>query len=204
MAAPHFPTFSVADMSNLGNGVFHNQPRNTYALQGSVNKVAGRHSLKSGFDIRAPRFHALQDTNPTGTFNFSRLTTQGPDPLTARGDAGFGLASFLLGTGNGGSINHTQGLSLQRLYYAFYVQDDWKITPRLTLNVGLRYDLDYAQTERFDRLTVMDLEARSPLSDQVGMELHGVLRYLGDEGGPRNQLRRTRTTSPHGLASPIS
>ncbi|MPY90223.1 MAG: hypothetical protein GEU99_20145 [Luteitalea sp.] len=206
VASPHFPTFSIGDMTNLGNGIFNNQPRNTYAFQGSVNKVVGRHSLKSGFDVRVLRFHALQDTNPTGTFNFGRLFTQGPDPLTARADAGFGLASFLLGTGSEGSVNHTQGQSLQRLYYAFYVQDDWKVTPRLTLNLGLRYDLDYGQTERFDRLTFMDLDARSPLSDQVGLELQGVLRYLGDDGVPRNQLKTDKNNvAPRvGLAYQLS
>lgn len=188
VAAPHFPFFNVSDMTALGNGVINNQPRNTFGVQGNVTKLLDRHSFKTGLDIRVLDFHAFQDTNPTGSFNFGRLFTQGPDPLRARADAGFGLASFLLGMGTGGSINHTQGLSLRRVYYSFYVQDDWKVTPRFTLNLGLRYDLDVGQRERFNRLTNLDLTSPSPLGPQVGLDLKGVLRYLGTNGWPTNQL----------------
>ncbi|MGH9338817.1 MAG: TonB-dependent receptor domain-containing protein [Acidobacteriota bacterium] len=188
VAHAHFPFFNISDVARMGNGVFNNQPRNTYVLQANATKIFSRHTFKAGVDYRILDFHALQDTNPTGSFNFGRLFTQGPNPLQASRTAGHGLASFLLGTGTGGSINHTQGLSLRRYYYAFYVQDDWKVTPQLTFNLGLRYDLDIGQFDFHDRLTNLDLNARSPLSDLVGIELRGLLRYLGTDGHPRNQL----------------
>jgi outer membrane receptor protein involved in Fe transport len=116
------------------------------------------------------------------------------------------LASFLLGAGAGGSINHTNGLSLQRKYYAGYIQDDWKVTSRLTANVGLRYDLTTGQTERHDRLTWMDLEAPSPLGTIGGLNLRGQLQYAGVNGNPRNQLDTdTNNFAPRvGLAYQVS
>jgi hypothetical protein len=109
-------------------------------------------------------FNAFQNTIASGQFGFNRGMTQGPNALVSCSNAGHGLASLLLGMGSGGSIDHISGLALQRNYYALYVQDDWKLTPKLTANLGLRYDLTTGQTERFDRLARMDLQAPSPLS----------------------------------------
>ncbi len=130
----------------------------------------------------------MQNGRPAGDFRFYGGFTRGPDPFKSSKNAGFGFADFLMGAGAKGGIDHINGLSLQRLYYAFYVQDDWRVTPKLTLNLGLRYDITTGQTERFDRLTSFDADVRSPLSDEAGMELKGVLRYLGRGGEPRNQF----------------
>lgn len=186
-AAAFFPEFRMSDVTGLGSEFFNDQPRNTYSAILSVSKLAAKHSLKIGADIRRLEFHALQNNSPTGNFNFNRGFTQGPVPTQVNANAGYGPASFLLGTGGSGFIEHITGLSFQRLYYGFYVQDDWKITPKLTLNLGLRYEVSPGQTERFDRLASFDPDARSPLSDDAGMNLNGILRYLGRDGEPRNQ-----------------
>ncbi len=186
-AAPMFPEFRIGGMTTMGSEFFNNQPRNTYSGIFNISKMSGKHSLKFGADIRVLRFHALQNNTPTGDFRFYGKFTRGPDPFKSSKNAGFGLADFLLGAGTKGKIDHINGLSLQRLYYAFYVQDDWRITPKLTLNLGLRYDVTTGQTERFDRLASFDPDTRSPLSDEVDMNLKGILRYLGRNGEPRNQ-----------------
>lgn len=189
IAEDFFPIVNISDLSSLSpDPIINAQPRDTYALIGSANKLVGKHSLKFGFDFRVFRFHALQNTNPSGTFNFNRVFTQGPNPLQASSDAGFGLASFLLGVGSGGSINHIGGISLQRLYHAYYMQDDWKVTPKLTLNLGLRYDITTGQTERYDRLAALNLDAPSPLASRVNLPLKGALEFLGVNGNPRNAL----------------
>ncbi|MCL5743083.1 MAG: TonB-dependent receptor, partial [Acidobacteria bacterium] len=66
-------------------------------------------------------------------------------------------------------------------YYAFYIQDDFKVTSRLTLNLGLRYDLELGRTERFNQLSWLDLSARSPLADLVAgfPDLRGGFRFVG-------------------------
>jgi outer membrane receptor protein involved in Fe transport len=182
-----FPHFNISDVTALGSAAFNDQPRNTFSLLGSLNKLSGRHFFKAGFDYRVLQFNAFQNNNASGSFSFTRGMTQGPNPNQARSDAGYGLASFLLGAGSGGTIEHISGLALQRKYYAVYLQDDWKFTPRVTLNLGLRYDLTTGQTERFDRLAWMDLDAPSPLGTIAGLNLRGTLEYAGTDGNPRNQ-----------------
>lgn len=183
-----FPQFDISDVTGLGSAAFNDQPRNTYSLLGHVDKLWGGHFLKFGADIRVLQFNAFQNNIASGVFGFNRGMTQGPNPLQSRVDAGHGLASFLLGAGASGSIDHISGLALQRKYYAAYVQDDWKLTSRLTANLGLRYDLTTGQTERHDRLTWMDLQAPSPLGTVGGLNLRGRLQYAGVDGNPRNQL----------------
>lgn len=181
-----FPQFDISDVTGSGSAAFNDQPRNTYSVLAHVDKLSGRHFLRFGADIRFLEFNAFQNNIASGQFGFNRGMTQGPNALQSRTDAGHGLASFLLGMGSGGSIDHISGLALQRNYYAFYVQDDWKLTPKLTANLGLRYDLTTGQTERFDRLAWMDLQAPSPLS-VPGLNLRGRLQYAGN-GNPRNQI----------------
>jgi Carboxypeptidase regulatory-like domain len=183
-----FPQFDISDATGLGSAAFNDQPRNTYSLLGHVDKLWGGHFLRFGADIRVLQFNAFQNNIASGQFGFNRGMTQGPNPLQSRADAGHGLASFLLGAGASGSIDHISGLALQRNYYAWYVQDDWKVTSRLTANLGLRYDLTTGQTERFDRLTWMDLDVPSPLGMVGGLDLRGQLQYVGVDGNPRNQL----------------
>ncbi|MPZ17362.1 MAG: hypothetical protein GEV06_05555 [Luteitalea sp.] len=182
-----WPQFAVADVTGIGNGFGNDQPRNTYSVAGQVHRLAGRHVLKAGVDVRALQFNAFENNDPAGSFSFSRSMTQGPIANQATPDAGHGVASLLLGAGSGGNVDHISGLALQRRAYGLFIQDDWRVSPRLTVNLGLRYDVDTGMTERFDRLTWLDLDAPSPLAEATGLPLRGVLRFAGADG-PRNQL----------------
>lgn len=188
VAESFFPSFVPSDVSQIGNGFINLQPRDTYSLVGSVSKMAGRHTFKFGGETRTLRFHQYQVEDPAGRFTFGRLFTQGPDPLVARTDAGFGFASMLLGAGTSGKIDHRAGLSLQRLYHAFFVQHDWKASSRLTVNLGLRYDVTTGTNERYNRLAWLDLDSPSPFGSVVGLPLRGILQYTGTDGNRRNQL----------------
>ncbi len=188
VAQPVFPTFDVGDVTGLGNAGFNNQPRNTYFIEASVINVHGRHALKMGVDERWLQFMAYQVVSGAGAFSFGRSFTQGPNPVASSTTAGYGVASFLLGAGTGGSVPHTAAMAFQRHYNAFYLQDDFKVGSRLTLNLGLRYDLDIGRTERHNRLSWFDLTATSPLSQEVGLPLRGVLQFAGTNGNSRNQL----------------
>jgi hypothetical protein len=189
IARPFFPKINVADMTAMGRDRYYSQVRDTVSIQGNATKLSGRHSFKAGFDFRVPRFHLNRNLNSTGTFNFNRGMTQGPDPLRATANGGFGAASLLLGAGTGGNITHNDVFSLNRLYYGFYIQDNWKLTPRLTLNLGLRYNLEVGQNESHDRMAFMDLDSPSPLGQQVGLPLRGVLGFVGQGGNSRNLLK---------------
>src|SRR5262249_42683270 len=118
-------------------------------------------------------------------FSFSNNWTQGPNPAASSPTAGVALASFLLGVG-GGSVTPAPALAQQTTYYALFVQDDIKVTPRLTLNLGLRYDYESPRTDRFNQLTNLDYGIKPPL-DAPGLNLHGALAFVAVNGVSRFQ-----------------
>ena len=67
------------------------------------------------------------------------------------------------------------------------MQDDFRISSRLTLNFGFRWDLETPKTERYNRLSSLDLQVRSPLAERTGLDLRGGLRFLGVDGQSRQQ-----------------
>jgi hypothetical protein len=99
------------------------------------------------------------------------------------------LASFLLGTGSGGNFyQNWKNVAAESYYHAFYIQDDWRVTRKLTLNLGIRYDFDTPRTERYDRMSWFDPTVRSPLASTPGFSnLTGGLQFVGVGDNPRVQ-----------------
>ncbi|MBI3473690.1 MAG: TonB-dependent receptor, partial [Candidatus Solibacter usitatus] len=183
-----FPRFG-ADYVGLGGNDHRRSGFNTYTLNASVSKVRGVHTMKTGFEGRLIRVN-VWEARDAGSFNFSRSFTQGPDPTRASSTAGNSLASLLLGTGSGGNLYQAwKNVAAQSIYYAGYFQDDWRITSKLTLNLGVRYDLDTPRTERFNRVNFFDPLAASPLAKQVSQfpNLQGGLVFVGVNGRDRHQ-----------------
>src|SRR5688500_10372528 len=118
--------------------------------------------------------------------------TQGPNPSTASSTAGNAIASLLLGTGtaNNALIQNWKNVASQNFYFGGYLQDDWRVNSRLTLNLGLRYDFETPRTERFDRMNYFDPEAQSPLASRVPQfpDLRGGLVFVGEGGNGRWQF----------------
>ncbi|MFN3323335.1 MAG: carboxypeptidase regulatory-like domain-containing protein [Bryobacteraceae bacterium] len=157
---------------------------------GSMTKTFSRNTLKAGGEFRAIRFNTIQNNDNAVNFGFTPAFTQGPNPAQASAAAGVALASFLLGTGTG-SITPSPALSTQNLYYALYLQNDWRVTQTLTLNLGIRYDYETPRTERYNQLTNFDWNARPPL-DAPGLDLRGALAFVGTGGLPRYQANPDR------------
>ncbi|MBI3682261.1 MAG: TonB-dependent receptor, partial [Acidobacteria bacterium] len=105
--------------------------------------------------------------------NFARDMTQGADPRTPTAIGGVGYASYLLGAGSSGSISHQIRPANGNRYFAFYAQDDFKVSRRFTLNAGLRWDFEGGATERYDQLSAIDPLVKNPLSDKVNRDLRG-------------------------------
>jgi hypothetical protein len=188
-----FPRIGASGFVNLGGNDHRFSTFNTYTLLSNLSKIAGNHSLKMGWEGRMIRVN-VWEARSAGTFNFSQGFTQGPNPNTASATAGNSIASLLLGTGTTGNvlIRNWKNVAAQSFYHAFYLQDDWRITKKLTLNIGLRYEVDLPRTERYNRFNWLDPYAVSPLSGQVpGMgELRGGVKFVGVDGNPRTQFNK--------------
>jgi hypothetical protein len=187
--ALQFPRFNLSDknFSPLGATRTQNyETQDTWSLAPVLNVIRGRHSLKFGTDLRRYHDNRLQPESASGVYNFTRAWTQA-DPQ--RGDALSGnvFASFLLGNPASGSVPNNIDPSWRNYYYGLFVQDDWKITTKLTLNLGLRWDYETPITERYNRqVRGFAFDQPSPIASQVqGLTLRGGLLYAGSSGRDR-------------------
>ncbi|MGO9127575.1 MAG: TonB-dependent receptor domain-containing protein [Terriglobales bacterium] len=135
------PQISINDgTATLGSAGFLPaiEKQNTYVLTDNLTLVHGRHSLKFGTEIRHEEFTLFEPSAPRGTIGFGSDFTDNPASPTSGGEA---FATFLLGIPDAGQITNLHTVDYHRPVYGFYAQDDFRMTPRLTLNFGFRYDL---------------------------------------------------------------
>jgi Carboxypeptidase regulatory-like domain/TonB dependent receptor len=150
------PQLTFSDVAQLGSPTFlpSQELQNTYVLAENLTWVKGQHTLKFGTEIRREEFTIFQPASPRGNLDFSPQFTDNP---AAPGSGGSGFASFMAGLTDGGSINNLHNVDYFRPIYAFYGQDDWKISSHLTLNLGLRYELFTTVKERNNNQGTFDL-----------------------------------------------
>ncbi len=173
-----YPNFSLnGPFPDLGGTAYNNQPRDTQGFQDNIVLVQGRHNIKAGGEYRLYRFYPFQVFNPTGGFSFSPSFTQQDQLAGGQPTQGFGLASFLLGVGNF-SFEHVEPLTGFHHYVGGYVQDDWKATSKLTLNLGLRWEAETGTAESHDRISYFDPNVTNPAGGQ------GAIVFAGN-GNPR-------------------
>ena len=111
-----------------------------------------KHSIKFGAEYRPIKFPFFQFPSPHGNWNFNRTETSYPNGTDALSNlTGDGYASFLIGRVTGGQMSTTNFISSQKVAWGFYGQDDWKVTNKLTINYGLRYELFSPIGEKFGR-----------------------------------------------------
>ena len=154
------------------------------AVLPSLTLIRGRHTLKIGGDVRRLTHNYAQSNTPSGIFSFNSKFTA-DDPFDPTG--GWGFASFLLGTGTGGGINTPGLVAGQMIYRAAYINDQWQVNDKLTVNFGLRWERSGNFSERFDNMTVLALDSANPLSAETGLDLRGQLGLVNSE------LRKSRT-----------
>jgi hypothetical protein len=172
------PTFSIAGYQQLGS-----PPGTATDFSTSVTQVAdtltwldGRHTIKIGADLRWARLDVVQPPSPAGAFTFSSLFTD----LPGVANTGTPLASFLLGQVQQFSIDLQQAPIRNRAHVQeYFIQDDWRVSPRLTVNAGVRYTLNFPSTEKNNQAAVFNLQTQ-------------LLEFLGRDGHPRAARRLHR------------
>lgn len=171
-----FNNFSVNNASP-GDSVFYS--RN---LLVGVSKFVGRHSLSFGADYRAIHTDFFNLGTTAGTFAFNGVFTQ--QYPTVVNSTGLDYADVLLGYAASGSVNTTTKLFTKVNYWAGYIQDDFRVTSKLTLNMGLRYEFETGIKEQNSAWVVgFDRTALNPLAGGVtGVTPRGTLQYARTNG----------------------
>src|SRR5258708_1011941 len=131
------PLGVVYGISNWGSQGTSNESQNVYQILDNVSKTFGKHSVKAGVSFQAIRFFYRYAPSNLGNYYFTGLYTSDP---AVSATTGSGIADFLADQMNTGAISNAPNVNDAQWYDSFYLQDDWKVTRSLTLNLGVRYD----------------------------------------------------------------
>ena len=188
-----FGTNNAYQSIGSGNNVLNSSPTDTYSLQPNMNFIAGSHTLKFGAEFRRYNDNTNNPGASSGVYRFDRNWTQ-ERALQSDAASGNEFATFLLGYPSIGYVDRNIDPSYRSHYYALFVQDDWKLTPRLTLNAGLRWDYETPLVERYNRqMSAFDFGAPNPIDAAAqSLDILGTPSFAGVDGQPRGAFRPDR------------
>jgi hypothetical protein len=195
-----FPRITIDGFYTLGNNTPSRKATNNHVIAGDLTHPMGKHTFRFGGDYRTYNENSYVFNNSTPFLNFAPTYTQGPLDNSAAAPIGQGLASFLLGIPSSGSIALNTSYAFHSSFFSGFLQDDWKVSSRLTLNLGIRYEYETAPVERFNR-TVRGFDpstpnpieaaaqatyAKAPIPEVPVSQFHalGGLTYAGVNGQP--------------------
>ena len=153
-----------------------------YRAAGTLTKITGTHQLKFGAEFLRMLHNYVQTNIPTGIFSFNPDLTAANANNTA--GSGLGLATFLLGypSSASGGANSPALIAGQQLYPAVFFNDDWHVTPKLTLNLGIRWEHAGPWTERYDRLTFFNPKQPNQVLSAAGINVLGNIDLVNSSG----------------------
>lgn len=176
-----FPNFVIPGYAALSAppGRIQTPIRDLQILE-AISWFKGSHSIKAGFEYRRAGNNESRDRGSSGIFQFVPQYTS----LPGTSGSGDGFASFLLGEANTANVQITDVIRTRAFYLAGYIQDDWRITNRLTVNLGLRWETELPRRSVDDSQNSFDLTKINPVSGTPG-----VITFSGRNGVPRNAFR---------------
>jgi carboxypeptidase family protein len=179
------------EFEDLGRGAFNKEPTNVFSLQPNVSLSRGAHSVRFGVETRLTQYSRQVSGFGGMRLIFDRTFTQ-RDFATPDSLSGNSFASMLLGAPVRGEIDDNVFPIYMSTYVAPWIQDDWRIGRKLTLNLGLRWDLNTAPRERYDQMNYeFDAETVNPVSNRIdqarfpGYAVRGGLEFAGVDGNSR-------------------
>ncbi len=177
---PLVPQYSIADVTVIGANQTDHLIQANYAWTGggTLTWVKASHTIKTGAEARIYQLNNSQG-GPVMQFGFGRSFTRGPNPNSTANTVGHGLATFLLGTPDSGQARRYPFIAYTAKTLGSFVQDDWKVTPRLTLNLGVRWEYEGALTERYNALSNFDPSLRYTIG---GVAFSGGNTFPGVNG----------------------
>ena len=181
---PMFPSINVTGYAPMNGQSYLLNGNDSHTVIVSLTKVLSRHTLIAGADIRMHLINFFNVGSSAGSFSFAVAQTQGPDPTVASATAGNAMASLLLGAGSSGSMPIGAGSEMRDWYTAAFLQDNYRPTNRLTLNLGLRYETESPYTDRHNKLNYFSSNVPSPARNPSFPNLTGGLEFAGVGGNP--------------------
>ena len=197
-----FPRIDTTGYSSLSVQSRNRNPVDTHDFAVNATRIFGSHTVRFGPGYRVYRRNSRDLGTSSGLLTFNTNWTRGPLDTSGAAPIGQGLASLLYGLPTGGSFPINANYAEQVKILAAYVQDDWKVSRKLTVSLGFRFELPSPMTERFDRsVRGFDFDAASPIEGAVranyaaspipqipldSFRLRGGLTYPNVNGQPRN------------------
>lgn len=189
-----FPETFVSDYGGGGGAPTHgtwdsdNVLYTSHEVNGTASKLVGNHTLKFGAGYRRIGNDVFAPGAAAGSFRFDRGFTAGPDPTNPTRDSGDTLASLLLGFPSRGELPRATTFEYLIDYFGGFIQDDWRVSESVVLNLGVRLEHETGLREKNDQLVVgFDRESPWPVQPVEGMTLRGGVMYAGVGGNPAEE-----------------
>lgn len=161
----YLPRFTVGGVSSLGGARGSDRITTVYTVQPNITKIFGNHTARAGYDFRIYKEDNTPSSNTSGTYTFGTDYTRQNDLTSTAATVGQQFAAFLLGLPSSVSIERPTNRFDRNRYQGVFVQDDWKASKNLTLNLGLRYEYESPTQEKYNRnIRGFDATATSPIS----------------------------------------
>ena len=186
------PTIAAGSNSFLSTGLIYADNR-SYAATPTLTKISGGHTLKLGANILWATEDYFQNNATGGTFDFSSAPTalDGTNP----GATGDPFASFLLGIPTGGTYQSSGWTYAQTSYQAYFIDDSWQVNPKLTLNLGARWEIPGVFSERDDRIVTFNPEVVNPVlagltNPVTAQPYRGAFELVNSDEQPERGVRK--------------
>ena len=206
--AMRLPDINISGFPELNANSRSRSANDIHALAGTFTKILNTHTFTFGGEQRVYRDTKFSDGRASGNIAFSTNWTKGPLDNAASSPLGQGLASFLLGLPTGGYFDINTSYAQQYQVSGFFLQDTWKLSSRLTVNLGARWEVEVPTTERFNRaIRGFDYNTALPIEAQVranyalkpipqlavsDFRVRGGLTFAGLDGYPRGLWESNR------------